>query len=203
MRDVLIVAIVLYAGVTALRKPWIGILLWTWLSIMNPHRYTWGFAYTAPLAAFAAGTIAIGFGMTRERHSPFQGSASIWLVAFMIWMTLSWLLGLDAAGDYEQWKKVIKIDVMIIAALALLQWTVARLSVSWPWFRDLVRSRPALLVEEGRYREERHGVPGVGSCSRWLYGVRGVCAHVPPRGAHSWGVWIQGSPGAGTGALPG
>lgn len=43
---------------------------------------------------------------------------------------------------------------LAFAALALLQWTVARLSVSWPWFRDLVRSRPALLVEEGRYREE-------------------------------------------------
>jgi putative inorganic carbon (HCO3(-)) transporter len=42
------------------------------------------------------------------------------LVAFMVWMTLSWLLGLDPSGDYEQWKKVMKIDVMLLVALALL-----------------------------------------------------------------------------------
>ena len=36
--------------------------------------------------------------------------------------------------------------------LALLQWLVARQSVSWPWFSRIVRSRPRLLVEDGAYR---------------------------------------------------
>lgn len=131
MRDFLIVAIVLYAGVIALRKPWVGIMLWTWLSIMNPHRYTWGFAYDAPLAAIAAGTTAIGFFVTRDRRSPFQGAAVVWLVAFMIWLTISWLLGLDVAGDYEQWKKIIKIDLMIVAALALLHSRQHIIALMW------------------------------------------------------------------------
>jgi putative inorganic carbon (HCO3(-)) transporter len=38
----------------------------------------------------------------------------------MLWVTLSWLAGLDVAGDYEQWKKVMKIDVMLLVALMLL-----------------------------------------------------------------------------------
>ena len=37
--------------------------------------------------------------------------------------------------------------------LALLQWLVSRLSIAWPWFSDLVRSRPRLLLEDGAYRE--------------------------------------------------
>jgi uncharacterized membrane protein YcaP (DUF421 family) len=35
--------------------------------------------------------------------------------------------------------------------LAILQWLVARLSISSSWFRRLVRSDPRLLLEEGRY----------------------------------------------------
>ena len=131
MRDILVVGIVLAMGIIALRRPWVGIMLWTWLSIMNPHRYTYGFAYSAPLAAFAAGTIVIGLVSTRERESPFKGAAAMFMLAFMLWVTLSWLFGLDPTDDYEQWKKVMKIDVMIIAALALLHTKQHVLALLW------------------------------------------------------------------------
>ncbi|MEP6557629.1 MAG: putative O-glycosylation ligase, exosortase A system-associated [Burkholderiales bacterium] len=121
MRDILLASLVLSLGIIALRRPWVGIMLWTWLSIMNPHRYTYGFAYDAPLAAIAVGTTVIGMFATRDRReSPFKGAATKFLVAFMMWVTLSWQLGLDPALDYAQWAKVMKIDIMIIAALAVL-----------------------------------------------------------------------------------
>jgi len=120
MRDILVVAIVIAGCLAALRRPWIGVMLWTWLSIMNPHRYTYGFAYSAPLAAAAAACTLIGLLMTQDRQSPFRASPVTWLVLFMVWMTLSWLAGIDPANDYEQWKKVMKIDVFIIVALMLL-----------------------------------------------------------------------------------
>ncbi len=49
---------------------------------------------------------------------------------------------------------------LAFAMLALLQWGVARLSVASATFRQLVRSQPRLLVEDGRFlhramREER------------------------------------------------
>ena len=120
MRDILIIAIVAAGCIASLRRPWIGIMLWTWLSIMNPHRYAYGMAYSAPLAATAVASVVIGLFMTKERESPFKASPVIWLTLFMVWTTLSWLAGFDAAGDYEQWKKVMKIDGMIIVALMLL-----------------------------------------------------------------------------------
>ena len=120
MRDILIIVIVMAGCVAALRRPWIGIMLWTWLSIMNPHRYTWGLAYSAPLAAIAAASVVLGLLMTKDRESPFKASPVTWFVIFMVWMTLSWLLGFDPSGDYEQWKKVMKIDVFILLALVLL-----------------------------------------------------------------------------------
>lgn len=120
MRDILLLAIVFAGCVAALKRPWIGVMLWTWLSIMNPHRYTYGMAYSAPLAAMAVGCTVLGLLMTRERASPFKGSPVTWFAVFMLWMTLSWLAGLDVADDYEQWKKVMKIDIMLLVGFMLL-----------------------------------------------------------------------------------
>lgn len=121
MRDLIVAGIVALAGLVALRWPWVGVMNWTWLSIMNPHRYTYGFAYDAPLAALAAVTTLVGVLATKDRASPFKGTPVIWLAMFMVWMTASWLLGMDMQGDYEQWSKVMKIDFMILVGLALLR----------------------------------------------------------------------------------
>lgn len=120
MRDLLVIALVLLGAGAALRRPWVGVMLWTWLSIMNPHRFAWGWAYDAPLAAIAAGATFIGLVMTKDRESPFKGRPVTLLALFMVWMTLSWLFGLSIEGDYYQWNKVMKIDVMIFVALMLL-----------------------------------------------------------------------------------
>lgn len=131
MRDVLIFSIVLAGCLVALRRPWIGVLLWTWLSIMNPHRYAYGMAYSAPLAAAAAGATLLGLLMTRERYNPLQGAPTVLLLLFSIWVTLSWLFGLDVNDDYWQWSKVMKIFFMTFVGLALLRTRAQVMCFAW------------------------------------------------------------------------
>lgn len=132
MRDLIIIAIVAAGCFVSLRRPWIGIMLWTWLSIMNPHRFAWGLAYSAPLAAGAALCTMIGFLITKDqREHPFKAAPVVWMAMFMVWITLSWLMGLDPVRDYEQWKKVMKIDVMIMVALMLLHTKQHVLALVW------------------------------------------------------------------------
>lgn len=131
MRDLVILAIVIPGCLAALRRPWIGIMVWTWLSIMNPHRFTYGLAYTAPLAAITAVSILAGMLMTREKDSPFKGTPVTVFFIFMLWITLSWLLGIDPDSDYAQWNKVMKIDFMILVALALLHSKKHILALTW------------------------------------------------------------------------
>ena len=50
MRDLIIIGMVGLAAFAALRSPWIGVMSWTWVSLMNPHRYAYGFAVDAPVA---------------------------------------------------------------------------------------------------------------------------------------------------------
>ncbi|MBK8891961.1 MAG: putative O-glycosylation ligase, exosortase A system-associated [Dechloromonas sp.] len=131
MRDLLIISIVAVAAVLALRRPWIGVLLWTWLSIMNPHRFAWGIAYSAPLAAIAAGCTLVGLLLTRERQSPFQGPPVTIFVMLALWITVSWLLGVDMDGDYPQWTKVMKIYFMTLVALCLLRTKQQIVAFAW------------------------------------------------------------------------
>jgi putative inorganic carbon (hco3(-)) transporter len=120
VRDLLIIAIVGLGALMALARPSVGIMVWTWLSIMNPHRYAYGMAFTAPLAAATAGATLLGLLFTRHKQSPFQGAPVWWLLAFAIWVTISWRLGFDPVEDYEQWDKVIKVYLMTLVALSLL-----------------------------------------------------------------------------------
>ena len=131
MRDLIVVAMVVIGALAALRRPWIGVMLWTWISIMNPHRYAWGWAYNAPLAAVAAAATVLGLLMTRERASPFKGTAVTALVCFMVWMTLSWIFGLAPSTDYVEWSKVMKIDFMVLVALALLHRKQHIVALTW------------------------------------------------------------------------
>jgi probable O-glycosylation ligase (exosortase A-associated) len=131
LRDIVVVSIVVILAIIALRRPWIGVMNWTWLSIMNPHRYTWGFAYDAPVAAIAGASTLAGLLFTRDRRSPFQGAPTVWLFIFCIWLTLSWLLGYDFKGDYEQWDKVMKIYLMTFVALSLIHTRLQIMVFTW------------------------------------------------------------------------
>ena len=131
MRDLVIVAIVAAAALMALKRPWIGVMLWTWLSIMNPHRFSWGIAYSAPLAAIAAGVTVLGLLMTKDRQNPFQGAPTIWFFLFSCWITLSWIFGVNPADDYEQWNKVMKIYFMTFIAAMLIINKMQIMAFAW------------------------------------------------------------------------
>ena len=68
MRDIIITLIVFGAVPFALKHPYIGIYVWSWISYMNPHRFSWGFAFNMPFAAVTAIAIIIGFLLTKEKN---------------------------------------------------------------------------------------------------------------------------------------
>ncbi len=131
LRDIVIVGIVLVLALWSLRRPWIGVMNWTWLSIMNPHRYAWGFAYNFPVAAIAGVATLVGLVFTPDKQSPFKGRPVWWLLFFALWVTLSWALGVDPSGDYAVWDKVMKVYLMTFVALSLLSTKQQILIFTW------------------------------------------------------------------------
>jgi probable O-glycosylation ligase (exosortase A-associated) len=156
MRDILILAIFTPWALMSLRRPWLGVMLWTWISLMNPHRLGWGLAYDAPLAAIAAGVTLIGLAVTKERGSPFKGAPVTLFLIFTGWMTLSWLMGVEVGEQYAQWNKVMKIFFMLFVTLALLRDKRQIMTFAWVSAVSLailgVKGGVFTLLNGGNYR---------------------------------------------------
>lgn len=120
MRDLALVVFMAVMLPLALRRPIYGVLLWTWLSLMNPHRLTWGFAFDLPFAMLTALATIIGLAITRDqKQSPFSGPMW-WLMLFILWISLGFPFSMYPGDSYPMWAKVLKIQLMTFVAVALL-----------------------------------------------------------------------------------
>lgn len=120
MRD-LAITVILFASVPfILRWPTVGALLWAWVSVMNPHRLSWGYAYDLPFAEIIAVSTLIGIFFSREpKHLPITPVTTV-LILLTLWMNVTMLFALDPAASLESWDKVNKIIFMTFVTIFLL-----------------------------------------------------------------------------------
>jgi len=89
MRDISLVMFLAAMLPLIPKFPMIGIGLWVWVSIMNPHRMVYGFAYGQPLnqliAILTLASIALNAGTFKLRSSPYLTM----LLIFVAWCTLT------------------------------------------------------------------------------------------------------------------
>lgn len=121
MRDLLLLGIVIGALPFALRFTWMAVLLWTWISIMNPHKLAFGFAYHAPFAAVAAGAALISILYSRDRLKWTFTPPVVALILFVLWMCITTALAFNPAQSWAQLNKVLKIQLMTLVAIAALR----------------------------------------------------------------------------------
>ena len=119
MRDVALIVIIVVLSAYALYRPWVGIMGWTWVSIMNPHNLTWE-SQDLPVAAVLGGATLVGLMLTRDRKQFFVTRESAMLMLFMVWVTITLLLAFDRDSSMEMWSKVMKIDFMVLVTMVLL-----------------------------------------------------------------------------------
>src|SRR5574340_974897 len=119
IRDVVLLLIMTAGVPVALFHPYVGILLWTWLSIMNPHRLTWAVS-NLPFAATVAIATMLGLLLSRDRRQLVVTPVTIALGAFMIWICITFPFSIYPGQSYEMWTRVLKIDIMLFVALLVL-----------------------------------------------------------------------------------
>lgn len=131
MRDLLVTGIVLGVLPFVFRHAWIGVLLWTWISIMNPHRLAWGFAYSAPFAALAGGATLIALMTTKDPVRLPKAPAVTVLILFIVWMCITTAFAMFPGDSLVQLEKVLKIQLMTLVALAVIHHKQAILLFVW------------------------------------------------------------------------
>jgi probable O-glycosylation ligase (exosortase A-associated) len=122
MRDLVLTAIVATLIAMIFRHPVLGAYVWAWLSLMNPHKMTYGFAFTMPFAQAAALVTLIAFLMAgNQRRAMPVGTLTALLLLLWLWMCFTSIFAVaEGTKLNERWAQVTKIQLMLLVSLCLV-----------------------------------------------------------------------------------
>ncbi len=121
MRDIAVSAVIFGSLPFILWRPYIGVLVWTWISFMNPHRLTWGFAYDMPFALIVALVTLVAMLTSREPKKMPWTRETIVLLIFLVWMLVTTIFSVYPELAWPHLDKVAKILLMVYVTLMLMQ----------------------------------------------------------------------------------
>ncbi len=120
MRDIAVTLAVFGSLPFILKRPWIGILVWSWLGFMNPHRLAWGFSLTLPFAQIVALTTMVAMLMSKEEQKIPWTRELVLVLVFWGWTLITTVNAMHPELAWEQLNKVSKIFLMIFVASMLI-----------------------------------------------------------------------------------
>lgn len=116
MRDYFLTIVVFMVVPVCFVRPWLGVLAWYWIGLMNPHRLTWDFAYTMPFALLIGGATLAGALMAKDRR-PIPWNRELVLIALLlVYFTLTTFFSWVPSHAWPELEKVAKIIVMTFVA---------------------------------------------------------------------------------------
>jgi len=121
IRNLVFMAVLFPMLATALAQPFVGVLLWSWISFMNPHREIWGPAANLPWGVMVLGATLIGCVLAREpRRLPLNG-VTVLLMVMLAMFTLTTFTGLATpANAWTKWDRVMRVIVVLLLTAAML-----------------------------------------------------------------------------------
>lgn len=120
MRDILLTLILAGLLPVSLRRPFIGALVFAVVSLANPHRLTWGFAYDQPWAQMYALATLAGILFTRERIVGDSIRRYLPVLVYLAWMGVTTAYAFDHPSAMFRWQQNIKTQLMCLVTLMLL-----------------------------------------------------------------------------------
>ncbi len=111
-------------------NPFVGVLLWSWVSFMSPQRLVWGPAEALPFALIIGITGILGWLASGRPRVP--GDRTTWLIAlFVLLFTISTCFALVPDAAWPKWWEVTKSFVYLFITAALLTNRVRVHALMW------------------------------------------------------------------------
>ncbi len=105
-----------------LLRPHVGILAWTWLGLMNPHRMSWGGVVESGHFSLIIGSATLlAWFLSREPKRVPLNAITVLLALFALSLTLSTIAALAPEAAFEGWSRSIKIMLMAFVTMALTE----------------------------------------------------------------------------------
>src|SRR5487761_1129758 len=100
-------------------RPYVGVLLYSWISFMSPQELVWGFPDVIPLALITA-VMTVVTWLFSDEPKRLRFDATAWLiVAFMIFTSFTTLVALDPTQSVPMWNRVMKELLFVLITIAL------------------------------------------------------------------------------------
>lgn len=121
MRDYVFILLMLALVALACVRPFVGVLLWSWISFMSVHRLGWGTATNLPWGMLSFGAIIVGCLLAREPKNFRPNLLHLLFVLFAVGMTVTSFFALNHPDAvWPKWDKVLKIIIGLLLTAALL-----------------------------------------------------------------------------------
>lgn len=120
MRDIVLALIIFGSIPFILARPYLGLLVWSWLGYMNPHRLTYGFAFNFPWVQIIAVTTLVSLLLSKESKRVPLSTVSVLLVLFLLWTGFTTFLAAVPDAAWDAWQQFAKTLVMVFVTLVLV-----------------------------------------------------------------------------------
>ncbi|NVJ70373.1 MAG: putative O-glycosylation ligase, exosortase A system-associated [Alphaproteobacteria bacterium] len=121
MRDILVALIMFGWMPVALFKPYVGVLLWDWLSHMNPHNYTYGFAQNLGFLNFVAIFTLGGMVLEREKKTLPAHPIVIAIALYFIWTVITTIAAFDPGLSMGKFSHAFKVILFAFVIMLVMQ----------------------------------------------------------------------------------
>lgn len=163
IRDFIVLAFFIGSLPICLFRPFYGIILWTVLAFLNPHRFAWGPAQDVPLALLVGVATLAGFLLFSRNWKNLFCREVFLLELLWMWFTLTTvasthtpLLSANAETIWFRWEFVSKIMLMTTVTVGLVTtWSRFRwllLAIGGSFGLLVMKTLPFLITTGGEYR---------------------------------------------------
>ncbi len=119
MRAFIVLTIILGSLPFCVAKPYIGILMWAWISYMNPHRLTWSYDVKYfPVAQCVGIATLVGYLFTKDRDKLPMEREVMLLMLLWAFYTFTSFFGLSTSV-WEEWNRTSKILLFTFMTIIL------------------------------------------------------------------------------------
>ena len=120
MRVAILLIIVIGSLPIIMMKPFVGTLLWAWLSYFNPHRLTWGMSDVIPYAQIVAIVTLGAWLVSREPKLMLRNAIIVLMLLLAFWVSFTTVFALVPESAFSKWLQFIKILVMTYVTYQML-----------------------------------------------------------------------------------
>jgi putative inorganic carbon (HCO3(-)) transporter len=137
MRDLFLFVIIVVSIPISFFNPYFGILMWTWITFFNPHRYTWGFMYNFPVAAVIAVPTLLGCCFTSEINRRILKRETFVLAGLWAWFSITFLYALQVPL-FQGHLADAKLELVRVSKVLLITFVMILLVTSHKKLKSLV-----------------------------------------------------------------